>query len=423
MGNAQPSKKKPNTTTTEIKEMKTEEDKKPAKTLKETARGIFKKKKNPDAPAANPDNTEERRLKGVSFLKLLGTVAEGSTTLPNNTNDNLKSKNFQFKSGTPLIKTKISEKNLNSSHGMLDDIKNGEDNTNNIILPLIHKAIAYRELGDYNEAINVIDKALDMESCNSGIYICKGNTYFEMRNYVKAIDLYDKAIEFDGRNSHAFAKKAECFRVMGNLREAEKYYDTANNLNPNDFYILFNKGNIHFEMKEYQQGLECYNKAIKIDPNKHETYYNKGNTLRYMKKFEDAIEAYDRAIEGDGTRANYYNNKGITLKSLRQYDEAIECFKKANLLDSVNRSTYINLGNTFTEIGKCDEAIKYYDECLKIHPDPEAYNNKAIVLFKLENFQESIECFDYAIALKPHKSRQKNHKQTPVEENDIKHKK
>lgn len=52
-------------------------------------------------------------------------------------------------------------------------------------------------LGEYRRAVQVLTKAIELESDNAEIYINRGAAYAALADYESVIADYDKAIELD----------------------------------------------------------------------------------------------------------------------------------------------------------------------------------------------------------------------------------
>ena len=60
-----------------------------------------------------------------------------------------------------------------------------------------NQALSNCKLGNYNEAINDFNKAIDLNPNNANTFYLRGHTATLLRNYNEAIDDFNKAIELN----------------------------------------------------------------------------------------------------------------------------------------------------------------------------------------------------------------------------------
>ena len=63
---------------------------------------------------------------------------------------------------------------------------------------------------------------------------------------------------------------------------------------------------------------------------------------------------------------------------------------------------WYGMGNVRAKEGDNEDALIAYDKALEVDPNHvSAWNNKGIILSRLEKFEEAIECYDKAIEIEP----------------------
>lgn len=200
---------------------------------------------------------------------------------------------------------------------------------------LSDKAISLKNLGLYDEAIECLNKALEMNPQLAAAWDTKGNVLKRLRHYNEALDCFDKAIR----------------------------------INPQDKSVWINKGALlHDYLGKPNEAIYCFDKALEIDSKDTTALGNKGIALSNIGKYDDAIYYFDRALEIFPQDATVWNNKGCCFKDTGRYNAAIECFEKALLHNPLLSFAWFNMGSIFEILSNYQKAIQCFDKGLQIDP-------------------------------------------------------
>ena len=210
---------------------------------------------------------------------------------------------------------------------------------------------AFRNLKNYNEAINDYNKAIELNSNNASYYNNRGNAFNVLREFEKAIDDYNNAIRLNPNYSLAYNNKGVSFYNLEKYDDAIANYNEAIKLNPDYVLAYNNRGNAFFYKKEYNNAIKDYTETINLKPEETSAYYNRGNAFSILGKFEKAIKDYNKAIELDPNYISAYYNRGITFNNLEKYEKAIKDCNKVIELDPTNNSV-IELKKIILELRK-----------------------------------------------------------------------
>jgi tetratricopeptide (TPR) repeat protein len=82
----------------------------------------------------------------------------------------------------------------------------------------------------------------EKSSDNVSALINKGLALAHLGNYIQAIQYYDKALDIDPNNVDALYNKGNALDNLGNHTQAISYYNKVLDINPNDSDALNNKG-------------------------------------------------------------------------------------------------------------------------------------------------------------------------------------
>ncbi len=228
---------------------------------------------------------------------------------------------------------------------------------------------ALRQLGRFQDALNVFNRAIALKVDYADGYLNRGHVFMEMRRPNDAAESYRRAI--DVRNDFAEAH--------------------------------FFRGNALVEQRKFESALVSYSDAIDLRPSYAEAHCRRGNLLLELKRLTEALASYDRAIEIAPTLAEAHCSRGNVLKELRQPQGALESYNKAIELRPDFAAAHCNRGNVLFEMVEFFAALESFDKAIELKPDyAEAHCNRGNALLELRSFGRALESLDHAIKLRPH---------------------
>jgi tetratricopeptide (TPR) repeat protein len=124
------------------------------------------------------------------------------------------------------------------------------------------------QCGKYNEAIENINKSIELKNDWEIPYFYRAASYQALENYDEAILDYTKSLQINDKLTDAYYNRA---RILLSRKDIE---------NPNITRAILD--------------LE---KALELDPNFIEALYAMGAALKKMEKYQESLKYLDRAIE------------------------------------------------------------------------------------------------------------------------------
>jgi len=185
------------------------------------------------------------------------------------------------------------------------------------------------ELNKYEEAIELVDKAISIVPNKVDLYLSKSAILMYFNEYPKLLDLLDEMLgKFPKIEKDLKMKKASVYKLLGNLDAGFKIVDELTEKNPEDK-----------ELRNFQ------------------AYW-----YQYLNKKDEALNIIEELIESEQDNGEYYDSYGEILMNYEEYEKAVEQFQKAIELSSSGRfiyQTYIKLGICFKELKNYELAIEY----------------------------------------------------------------
>jgi predicted O-linked N-acetylglucosamine transferase (SPINDLY family) len=183
--------------------------------------------------------------------------------------------------------------------------------------------------GDSRRAVELIDKALEIDAHNAVAHFNRGTALQAQRQWHAALASYDKA----AANAPAFAE-AYCNRAVV-LTELRAWHDALASCNralairSRFAEALFNRGNVYRALGQRRAALADYDHAISIRADYAEAFFNRGNVHRELHRPEAALADYGRAIACRPDYASAHFNRGNLLRSLKRWAAALESYRHA----------------------------------------------------------------------------------------------
>jgi tetratricopeptide (TPR) repeat protein len=202
------------------------------------------------------------------------------------------------------------------------------------------------------------------------------------------------------------------------------------------------------ENYSYVKALECYDEAIKRDPTFAKPWYEKGKIFartpelpenwmwhdtispyitgikpppypevgsQTASKYRETLKMFDKATELDPKSVNIWFAKGnFYWKHTNGERDAIQCLSNAIALDSKFEPAWFVKAQALGSLGKHEESLKCYDEAIALLPTDakekrydehgryyffDRWSGKADSLSNLGKHEEAIKCCDKALEM------------------------
>ena len=309
---------------------------------------------------------------------------------------------------------------------------------------LIKKGEIYTLLKDYNNALNIYNKAIELYPNNPICYNYRGHlyssyllehdnalddfnqsikidtlyrkpythrayVYFSREDYQSALTDYTKAINLQEDNPVRYIDRAKCYVKLEDFNNAQSDYTSAIDLDSdNPLYLNYRADFYRANKEDYDLALADYATAIKITSDDYQTsvaHNNRSLIYGKQKKYALQIEEFTKAI-AIYPIALYYSNRADVYKGLEDYEKALADYTKAIELDSENPQRYIARAACYNLNKQHVLALNDYNTVIRLKDDfywyyyLRAYTNH----YYLSKYEEAIKDFTKSIELDSTKS-------------------
>lgn len=200
---------------------------------------------------------------------------------------------------------------------------------------LVEKARKAMQEQRFEEAILLLNKAIDKNAKNADAFNARGVALFELGKHNDAMLDYEQAIQLAPQDYRPYFNRAELYRTLKQWKEALEDYNQAIRFAPQVADLYLNRGVLEYQQGDLNKAIEDFRKVIQLEPNHKNAFQNLGNVLFEKGSDEDlkqALEAYDKVISLDSKADKTYFNAAQILLRFNEPNLACEHLKKASEL-------------------------------------------------------------------------------------------
>ena len=289
------------------------------------------------------------------------------------------------------------------------------------------RAESYIGLGKYNDAIEDIIKALDIDSDNKAYYLlfdvskssfqkveaklkiqstkdpnngfwgyCLGSIYEENNRHKKAIKQYEECLNKD-KLPILHYRIARCYESLGDYSSATKHIDFAIEMDSTDYDYVIEKADLLYESGKYPEAIAEMTKYITYNPEFYGGYYRRGFYKDNTHDVDGAIEDYSMAIALEPQYAYAFLGRADMYRLKGENDLAKQDYMKVIELDTVP-SNVSCAQYAFLELGEKEKSIDYMDRVIANDSiNPGNYYDAACLYSRMGNKNKALDMLKIAL--------------------------
>jgi Tfp pilus assembly protein PilF len=217
-------------------------------------------------------------------------------------------------------------------------------------------ARGFMRSGDFDNAILVLNRALEQDKKNLDLQKDLALAYYYKRDYAKALDVVRPMLERDDADVMTYQIGGNVFKALEEVKDADKMYKKALKKFPRSGALHSEYGELLWAGKNYD-AIELWEKGIRDDPSFAGNYYNaalfyyytkdKAWTLIYGEIFVNMESLTERAAAMKELLLNAYKEKLFTdVDVMKDQDKTKSDFAKSFLQTMSKQSVAANRGIT-----------------------------------------------------------------------------
>lgn len=193
--------------------------------------------------------------------------------------------------------------------------------------------------GDWNNAILVLNKALQKEPQNISIQKDLALTYYYQRDFAKARETVKPLVEREDADVPTYQIAGNIYKALAERKDAEKMYKKALKKYPNSGPLYAEYGELLWMMNENFTSIEQWELGIKTDPGYAGNYYF---ASRYYYFTTDKVWAL---VYGE----IFVNMESYTSRTAEVKNLLLDSYKKFFVIDPKAKATKPEKESDFTK--------------------------------------------------------------------------
>lgn len=157
--------------------------------------------------------------------------------------------------------------------------------------------------GDYEEAIRLYSKVIEIDSSNYDAHLYIGVIYLIQNQYAESLSSLYKAIAIDTSRSDAYFFRGNLQVELGSVFGAVHDYTKAIEKNPNDIIYYMNRGFAFANMGDYFNAVNDYSIAVQLDSEASKSYHNLAKMQGRLENIEEVCEKITQLKKQGSVRA------------------------------------------------------------------------------------------------------------------------
>jgi Tfp pilus assembly protein PilF len=162
---------------------------------------------------------------------------------------------------------------------------------------LTDAAIKKQQIGAFAEALEILDKAVEVDSMFVEAYVQMGAVYDEWDKKTEAVAAFKKALQVDPASIDGRLGLAAVYSKLTRNDLAVKEYLQAAEARPNDLEIHFKIALEYWYFQKLPESAAAYQRVIELDSNHIQAHLNLISVYEKMEQWEEAVAEIETSIQ------------------------------------------------------------------------------------------------------------------------------
>ena len=231
---------------------------------------------------------------------------------------------------------------------------------------LFHSAHAYLGADRADDALDIIDRAIDLDSDDPANHCCRANILLYLKRFEEAIVEAETVLDAEPDQWHSLVQIIAALVGLERPHDAEARVSELVQLAPDDPAALIVAARLHAWQDRLDQALQLVDRAIDIDvADEHESARQlRGSILLDMSEYERASRDLRHFAEKHPDSVRTHCRLVDALLYSEQFEEAVQVAEHLLCIDPDHHHAHYVRGHALMGLGMPAAAIAAFDELL-----------------------------------------------------------
>ncbi|WP_242916097.1 tetratricopeptide repeat protein [Pontibacter liquoris] len=218
--------------------------------------------------------------------------------------------------------------------------------------------LKYYMLEDYQQALQLFQKAYTITPHNAALNYKIGETYLMLKDAKAAVPFAQAAIAQDKKNAYYYLLLAQAQTEQKQYTEAAQAYNDLLKNVPNSEEYLFNLADLYLSQSRYDDALKTYERIEKQFGPLEQLLVSRQQIYLRQKNTDKAIAEGEKLLAANPTEVRYFLAQAELYNATQRPDQAIETINKALRLEPNNPFAHLMLSDLSRQKGNLPESAK-----------------------------------------------------------------
>ncbi|MFT8391123.1 MAG: tetratricopeptide repeat protein [Sporolactobacillus sp.] len=190
----------------------------------------------------------------------------------------------------------------------------------------------------------------------------------EQKKYDQAVHVLEEAIEQEPDNPEGYVNFGNLLITLGEAGRAPAFFEKALALSADRFDAVYGLGSVCFETGDYEQALTYFQQAQLRGMNTNDLFYMIGQTALKLHHNGQALASFQRAVELSPEDVSARFQYALALANFGQIDAAEPEFRRVIERQKDHADAYYNLGVIALYRERLEEAKRFFEQTLACDP-------------------------------------------------------
>lgn len=224
-------------------------------------------------------------------------------------------------------------------------------------LDWIKKAQAHYFINQQDNAIQYLNKAIEVEPNNPDIWSLRGSELNGMGLRSESLISYEESIKLDNKNARNWSLKAFIESQIGEKEKAFNSIKTALNIDNKDKNVMGNAALIYAKFGCTEKAISFLEKIIEINPHEERAWREKARLLITVDK-KEALMCIKMAIKLNPHLSGNFKTLAMIQSLSGDYQNALNSINQSINLDELDNYSWMIKGVVLAQMNLFVEAIQ-----------------------------------------------------------------